>query len=90
MARSIGTGVATVNGPVGLDRHDLGRAGSTDGAGLGAALTDAVADIATAEGAATLLLVATDRRPAALRAIRVRGPDLVSDVRGARARRGGR
>jgi GNAT superfamily N-acetyltransferase len=56
----IGTGVATVNGPVAwigtiwVARDHRRR-------GLGAALTDAVADIATAEGAGTLLLVATDR-----------------------------
>ena len=56
----IGTGVATVNGPVAwigtiwVARDHRRR-------GLGAALTDAVADMATAEGATTLLLVATDR-----------------------------
>ena len=56
----VGTGVATVNGPVAWvgtiwvkrthRRH-----------GLGTALTDAVIDAATAAGARTLVLVATDR-----------------------------
>jgi GNAT superfamily N-acetyltransferase len=56
----VGTGVATVNGPVAwvgtiwVARDHRRR-------GLGRALTDAVVDIATAEGARTLLLVATDR-----------------------------
>ena len=56
----IGTGVATVNGPaawigtIWVARDHRRR-------GLGAAVTDAVADIATAEGATTLVLVATDR-----------------------------
>ena len=56
----IGTGVATVNGPwawIGT----IWVAPDHRRRGLGAALTDAVADIATAEGATTLLLVATDR-----------------------------
>ena len=56
----VGTGVATVNGPVAWIgtiwvAHDHRRHG------IGAALTDAVTDIAFAEGAETLLLVATDR-----------------------------
>ncbi|HET9085167.1 MAG TPA: GNAT family N-acetyltransferase [Candidatus Limnocylindrales bacterium] len=56
----VGTGVATVNGPVAwvgtiwVARDHRRR-------GLGRALTDAVVDIATANGARTLLLVATDR-----------------------------
>lgn len=56
----VGTGVATVNGPVAwigtiwVSRDHRRR-------GLGAALTDAVADIAAEAGATTLLLVATDR-----------------------------
>ena len=56
----VGTGVATVNGRVAWVgtiwvRRDHRRRG------LGRALTDAVVNIATAEGAQTLLLVATDR-----------------------------
>jgi len=56
----VGTGVATVNGPVAwvgtiwVSRNHRRR-------GLGSALTDAVVDIATDQGAKTLLLVATDR-----------------------------
>ena len=56
----VGTGVATVNGPVAwvgtiwVSRDHRRR-------GLGSALTDAVVDVATAQGAKTLLLVATDR-----------------------------
>ena len=56
----VGTGVATVNGPVAwigtiwVAREHRRR-------GLGQALTDAVADIAAETGARTLVLVATDR-----------------------------
>lgn len=56
----VGTGVATVNGAVAWV-GTIWVAGDHRRQGLGRALTDAVVDIATAKGARTLLLVATDR-----------------------------
>jgi GNAT superfamily N-acetyltransferase len=56
----VGTGVATVNGPVAwVGTIWVKRAQRRHG--LGTALTDAVIDAATANGARTLVLVATDR-----------------------------
>lgn len=56
----VGTGVATVNGPVAwVGTIWVKRAQRRHG--LGTALTDAVIDASTAAGARTLVLVATDR-----------------------------
>ena len=56
----VGTGVATVNGPVAW-LGTIWVAPTQRRRGLGVALTEAVAAIATDAGAATLVLVATDR-----------------------------
>jgi ribosomal protein S18 acetylase RimI-like enzyme len=56
----VGTGVATINGPVAWV-GTIWVAPAHRRLGLGRALTDAVIDLATDAGARTLLLVATDR-----------------------------
>ena len=55
----VGTGVVTINGPVALDRHDLGRAGvARPRPGQGA--DRGTIDAAEAAGCRTLVLVATE------------------------------